>query len=165
MHALRENQLDAEILALHVHDRRRLCYRASKGSKSSVPWVTAWPSPAASMPPGSLCTMAAWVVGEGPPTHTPHRPAAASHRLATAEQGEGVCLELVLWERERERRRPRAWSGPARDRPVFGGGASCELCCALLGQQHSPCTPIWAPDTDTDTDYRLPGVITSDFQG
>jgi hypothetical protein len=41
--AWREKQLDAEILALHVHDRRRLCYRAIKGSKSSVAWVTAWP--------------------------------------------------------------------------------------------------------------------------
>jgi hypothetical protein len=35
---------------------------------------------------------------------------------------------------------------------------------------HSPCTPIWAPNTDTDTDYRLPfpGVVAhhlSDFQG
>jgi hypothetical protein len=29
--AWREKQLDAEILALHVHDRRRLCYRAIKG--------------------------------------------------------------------------------------------------------------------------------------
>jgi hypothetical protein len=27
--AWREKQLDAEILALHVHDRRRLCYRAT----------------------------------------------------------------------------------------------------------------------------------------
>ena len=34
--AWREKQLDAEVLALHVHDRRRLCYRAIKGSKSSV---------------------------------------------------------------------------------------------------------------------------------
>jgi hypothetical protein len=50
----REKQLDAETLALHVHDRRRLCYRALKDSKSSVAWVTAWPSPAVSMPPDSL---------------------------------------------------------------------------------------------------------------
>jgi hypothetical protein len=66
MEAWREKQLDAEVLALHVHDRRRLCYRAIKGSKSSVAWVTAWPSPAVSMPPDSLCTMAAWFAGEGP---------------------------------------------------------------------------------------------------
>jgi hypothetical protein len=46
--ARREKQLDAEVLALHVHDRMRLCYRAIKGSKSSVAWVTAWPPPAAS---------------------------------------------------------------------------------------------------------------------
>jgi hypothetical protein len=45
---------------------RRLCYRAIKGSKSSVAWATAWPSPAVSMPPDSLCTVAAWFVGEGP---------------------------------------------------------------------------------------------------
>ena len=42
------------------------------------------------------------------------------------------------------------------------------------GLHHSPCTSIWAPDADTDTDYRLPfpgvvaqrfpGVITSDYQ-
>jgi hypothetical protein len=58
--AWREKQLDAEsILALHVHGRRRLCYRAIKGSKSLVAWATAWPSPAVSMPPDSLCTMAA----------------------------------------------------------------------------------------------------------
>jgi hypothetical protein len=43
--ARREQQLGAEVLALHVHDRRRLCYRAIKGSKSSVAWVTARPSP------------------------------------------------------------------------------------------------------------------------
>jgi hypothetical protein len=84
--AWREKQLDAEILALHVHDRRRLCYRAIKGPKSSVAWVTARPSPAVIMPPDNLCTMAAWSVGaEGPPT-----PVAAPHRLATEEQGQGV---------------------------------------------------------------------------
>jgi hypothetical protein len=83
--AWREKQLDAEILALHVHDRRRLCYRAIKGSKSSVAWVTAWPSPAVSMPPDSLCTMAVWFVVRVA------TPAAAPHRLATAEQGQGVA--------------------------------------------------------------------------
>jgi hypothetical protein len=59
--AWREKQLDAEILAHHVHCARPqapVCYRAIKGSKYSMTWVTAWPSPAVSMPPpGSLCTM------------------------------------------------------------------------------------------------------------
>jgi hypothetical protein len=63
--AWREKQLDTEILALHVHDRRRPCYRAIRGSQSSVAWVTAWPYPAVSMPPDSLCTAVAWFVGEG----------------------------------------------------------------------------------------------------
>jgi hypothetical protein len=50
-----------------------------------VAWVTARPSPAVSMPPDTLCTMAAWFVGERGAT-----PAAAPHRLATEEQGQGV---------------------------------------------------------------------------
>jgi hypothetical protein len=43
----------------------------SKGSKSSVAWVTAtaWPSPAVSTPPDSLCTMAVWLVEEGRAPH------------------------------------------------------------------------------------------------
>jgi hypothetical protein len=32
--AWREKQLDAEIPALHVHDRRRLCYRATSKARS-----------------------------------------------------------------------------------------------------------------------------------
>jgi hypothetical protein len=47
---------------------------------------------------------------------------------------------FVLWERERKREsRPRAWSGPARCRPVLGGGGGVgwgwggagALCCTL----------------------------------
>jgi hypothetical protein len=57
---------DVMIIALPPCDRRRLCCRGVKGPKSSVAWVTAWLSPAVSMPPDNLCTMAVWFVGEGP---------------------------------------------------------------------------------------------------
>jgi hypothetical protein len=86
--AWREKQLAAEVLALQVHDRIRLCCRAIRGSRSSVAWVTVWPSPAVSMALDNLHAMAAWFVGEGP--HLLRPPLGLALRSKGAE---GVCVD------------------------------------------------------------------------
>jgi hypothetical protein len=109
--AWREKQLDAKVLALRVHDRRRLCYRAIKGSRYSVAWVTAWsPSPAVSMPPWQPVHRGGMACRRGA------TPAAAPHRLATAEQGQGVGVPLLAAPAQRIFRFITAWRSLAQNK-------------------------------------------------
>jgi hypothetical protein len=80
---------------------------AIKDSKSSVAWVTAWPSPAVHMAPDNFRVMAAWFVGEGPHLLRPLLGLSLRSKEwgAVDEHGVAVCAALG-WCRRASGRKP-----------------------------------------------------------
>jgi hypothetical protein len=59
---VKHDELVAELVKLHQHDRRRELHRAIFQSSASV-WMTAWPTPTRRMSNSQLAVHAAWYMG------------------------------------------------------------------------------------------------------